>query len=105
MKEQKKKIGSIENSAYLNTVYNNAFNDIDESITIYGWNFNDNDDHVLERIKRRKWESKKLERIAVFRDGKENEFIDKVEKKLNKFIGKNVVIEFYDAGSKDAWNN
>lgn len=41
---------AIKRSPYLSTVYHEVLSDLGEAITIFGWSFSDNDDHLLDAI-------------------------------------------------------
>jgi len=106
--ETRRKLVSIKGSVYLNTIYNDVFNDLGDTIAIYGWDMKDQDDHVLERLGSiQKTNKKPFKRIAisVYRNGQENNFMTKAMNKINKKISKDLPIDFYDSASSNCWNN
>lgn len=101
-----RKLASIKKSIYLNTIYNDVFNDLGNAIAIYGWNMNDQDNHVLEQLGAA-YEKNKFKKVAisVYKNGHEQDFIKRVFKKVHKIIDNQFQIDFYDSASLNCWNN
>lgn len=103
------KLSAIRKSSYLNIAYNKLrscclFNNL---IVFYGFNFSDNDNHILESIGRGRRHGKCIIFVSVYTEVSENlqqEFCHKVMSKIEKYLPKSEVY-FYDSKSKDCWNN
>lgn len=104
----KLKLNYIEESPYLSEVIS-RLKSTKGNLVIYGWSFNDQDAHILDKIQ----EAKKyhgLQRIAVsvyLKDHKEPylKYIQRVSDKLISVGFKPEEIDFFDAKSKGSWSN
>lgn len=96
------KLKAIHESSYLTNVYYKALSDIDGRLTVYGWGFNDQDDHIIKRLNQINI-SKKISKIAVsfIRD---NGYIERAERKIRE-INPDIQIDFFCAKSSGCWNN
>lgn len=91
--EQKQR--SINGSSYLRQVQSKAFDEIRESIVIYGWRMGPQEQHIIEQI----LESKpKALAISVRGDNQET-----VRRANELFSGKIESLVFFDANSPGAW--
>ncbi|PHM38571.1 DUF4917 family protein [Xenorhabdus innexi] len=110
----RQKIESIENSYYLNTVYQNVIPSLWKCMTIYGWAFGEHDIHILKQIG-----ESQIEELAVSVFGKDdnaiyrNHVIHFVEKYINhprrnnrtRHNKKLVTVRFFDCESQGCWKN
>lgn len=104
--ESKRKLASIKSSNYLSAVYYDVFNTLGESIAIYGFNFNDQDDHIISRLYDvHKKHPMKCMAISVCNDGNQEIYMKRVRDIINHKFGKNMAVEFFKANSKNCWNN
>lgn len=89
---------AIESSAYLHRVFREILPDLGESLVIYGWGFSEQDQHILDQIKRRP-----PQRVAVSVYGDGAAFMQEAEGKLR---GAGVErVNFFDATSPGCWNH
>ncbi len=97
--EQKQK--SIRNSDYLRTVYWDVLPNLGSKLTIYGFNFNKNDLHILQGISKSK--IKKVA-VSVYRKDpdKGQDFCNNARQVLTDHFDK-VSITFFDSESKECW--
>lgn len=104
--QKEQKLKSINESVYLNTVYHDVFDEIGDTIVVYGWSMGEQDDHVLERLKR-SYEKKPFKKIAisVFSDSNKEVYMEDVVQKIQDRISSEFEIEFYDSKSQNCWNN
>lgn len=104
--EGKRKLTSIKESVYLTTIYHQVFKSLGENIVIYGWNMNDEDDHIVEQLSRvNKINPLKKLAISVYLNGEEDDFIGRVQDKIYEKINKDLHIDFYNSASSNCWNN
>jgi hypothetical protein len=95
MAEQKQR--SISGSSYLSQVESKAFDEIGESIVIYGWSMGSQEKHIIDRIVARR---PKALAISV-RNGNEQ-----IIRRANElFAGEVEDLVFFDAQSPGAWAN
>lgn len=94
--DHKKK--AIESSSYLHRVFREILPCLGDSLAIYGWSLSEQDQHILEQIKRRP-----PLRVAVSVYGADDAFIQRVDEKLQ--VAGVREIYFYDANSPGCWNN
>lgn len=87
---------AIRSSSYLSEIYFNAIPDISRSLVIYGWGMGEQEQHILDQIKRAK-----PERIAVSVFDKDQQYALRVEQQLNLMGIQNVV--FFDSKSPGCW--
>ncbi|KTD54923.1 hypothetical protein Lsai_2515 [Legionella sainthelensi] len=96
----------ILESEYLRTIYKYGFEEIEQKLVIYGWSLSKQDTHLLQRLQNIQDDRKKtgmniIKSIAVsiYPNGKENEFIEHVNKKLTPLTND---IDFYYS-NQDCW--
>lgn len=77
-----------------------------DSIAIYGFNFNEQDEHLILRLSEvsRKIPIRDMAN-SVYKDGSEKEYMERVREIVNGRIGRNIIIDFYCSESKNCWNN
>ncbi len=103
------KRNAIRRSEYLNTVYDTVLSDLGSSLTVYGWSFGEQDDHILERISD-KYNKTRVKRVAisVFTKDRPKEEIEedchKISQKIRRYIPP-IDILFYDSKSPGCWIN
>lgn len=96
LEEDKRK--SISSSDYLERVFYEVIPSIKDTLVIYGWGFGDQDEHILEQVKK-----SGINKVAVsVRDGNEVS-IGIAEKKLNEIDIEDIT--FFDSASQGCWNN
>jgi len=102
--DARQKFSAISRSPYLNTVYNEVLPNLGESITVYGWSFSDEDDHILDSLFRH---SESIERVAVSvyteGSGDPSQFCEYVDDKIRDRIGSQTTVHFFDSASEGAW--
>lgn len=104
--EKDRKLASIKESVYLSTIYHDIFKELGKNIAIYGWNMNDQDDHVIEQLGAvNKIKPFKKVAISLHKNGQEYDFIKRVSKKIRDIIGNQLQLDFYDSASSSCWNN
>lgn len=97
------KVGSIQNSHYLNTVYREVLPYIGSSLVIYGWGVCENDIHILKRLGSSRFS--RLNRIAVSVFNHEQSYCRKVAEMIATYVGRRIEVIFFDCKSKGCWNN
>lgn len=98
------KVAAIRRSPYLMNVYENVLSKIGDSLVVYGFGFGDQDQHVLDAIKRN-WPERMA--VSVYTDQPEEqqqEFCHQVRKVTSTSLPKTVV-SFFDSKSGGCWNN
>lgn len=93
------KISAIQNSNYLNTVYREVIPAIDDSLTIFGWDFGEHDIHILKRIK-----YSSVKKIAISVYGDDQAYCNRVAQMIYENIGLDIEVSFFDCQSKGCWN-
>ena len=88
---------SIGSSNYLERVFYEAIPSLKETLVIYGWGFGDQDEHILEQIKK-----SEIKKVAVSIRNRNEVAIGIAEKKLNKIDIEDII--FFDSASKGCWN-
>ncbi|MBM5571115.1 MULTISPECIES: DUF4917 family protein [Deefgea] len=92
---------AIRSSSYLSDIYFNAVTDIGDSLVIYGWRMGEQEQHILDQIKRAA-----PARVAVsVYTGEElhMQIAQNIEQQLNQLGIQNIV--FFDSRSAGSWNN
>ncbi len=92
------KMNSIYDANYLSRIYHEVLPDSKESLVIYGWKIADQDEHILDQIRR-----SDITRIAVSVNNNNQEFAEYADKKLRSINIKD--IRLFDAASEGCWNN
>jgi hypothetical protein len=88
----------IESSSYLQRVYREIIPSFSESLVIYGWSIPDQDQHILDQLKRAN-----LQRVAVSVHENNQTYIKHAHEKLHVQGVKEII--FFDAASSGCWNN
>ncbi|UOO91468.1 DUF4917 family protein [Vitreoscilla stercoraria] len=102
--ETKQKETAIHNSSYLSTVYHEVIPKMKESLTIYGWGFGEQDDHILKQILK-----SNVNRIAISVFENNQDYCDHVTKRIAKMcqaVNKdfnNIKLEFFHSDSSGCW--
>lgn len=89
---------AISSCNYLERVFFEVIPSLVDNLVIYGWGFGDQDDHLLQQIKKAG-----IKKVAVSVYGNDQVLIGNAEKKLSD-IGINK-ITFFDSESEGCWNN
>lgn len=101
------KRNAIRRSVYLSNVYDKVLRNLGSKIAVFGWSMGDQDEHILEAIKK----SKNVDAFAIsVYTSKSNEQIEadcqRISTKLRKkFSNPNLDIKFFDSASKGCWIN
>ncbi|MCW8177533.1 DUF4917 family protein [Verminephrobacter aporrectodeae] len=102
------KLAAIYRSHYLTHVYERVLPKLGESLVVYGWAFDDRDQHVLDAILK-KTEIKRMA-VSVFSDYPDadpQEFCCRVDNAVCQYksLGRTIDVTFFDSKSPDCWNN
>ena len=100
----KQKVAAIRRSNYLNNVYEKVLSNLGENLVVYGWSFDDRDQHLLDAIA--KSPPKQLA-ISVFTgqpDKDQQVGCHQVLNALSRSLPDSVVT-FFDSLSPGCWNN
>ena len=101
--EQKKQ--AIKRSPYLSTIFDEVLQNLPNNcLTIYGFNFSEQDLYILDKIAKNKNKIVKVA-ISVHKDENEADYFSKVKKKLKKHL--NITdnnIEFFDSATVGYWS-
>ena len=94
---------AIRASSYLSDIYFNAVTDIGDSLVIYGWNMGEQEQHILDQIKRA---APNRIAVSVFTgDALHMQNAKRMEQQLNQLRIKDLDIVFFDSRSAKCWNN
>ncbi len=110
------KLAAVRNSTYLSAIYNEALAEMGDSLVIYGWNMNEEDDYILERLaeifKQKKSSNNHAAvpkiAISVFtEDGEQaaEDFMSSCSSKIKAKLSEDVDVEFFDSASSGCWHN
>ncbi len=98
-KEQK--IKAISQSPYLSPIYNSILPQIGETVVIYGWSMEDQDDHIVEAICKKN--PRKIA-VSLYTDDPEHTVTrEKIKNKLRSRLGRRLQIYFFDAQNEGCW--
>jgi hypothetical protein len=101
--EQKKQ--AIKRSPYLRTIFDEVLQNLPNNyLTIYGFNFSDQDLYILDQIAKNKNKIVKVA-VSVYKDGKEAAYFSRVKEKLEKHL--NITdnnIDFFDSTTVGEWS-
>lgn len=100
----KEKVAAIRRSHYLTNVYEEALPAIGESLVVYGWSFDERDQHVLNAISAN---PPKRMAVSVFTgqpDGDQQAFCHQVLKAAGQSLP-DTAVTFFDSQSPGCWNN
>lgn len=100
----KEKVAAIHRSHYLTNVYEEVLPAIGESLVVYGWSFDERDQHVLDAIS---GNPPKRMAVSVFTgqpDGDQQAFCHHVLKAAGRSLA-GTTVTFFDSQSPGCWNN
>jgi hypothetical protein len=100
----KEKVAAIRRSHYLTNVYEEVLPAIGESVVVYGWSFDERDQHVLDAISAN---PPKRMAVSVFTgqpDGDQQAFCHQVLKAAGRSLP-DTAVTFFDSQSPGCWNN
>ena len=100
----KEKVASIRRSHYLTNVYEEVLPELGENLVVYGWSFDERDQHVLNAISAN---PPKRMAVSVFTgqpDGDQQAFCHQVLKAAGRSLP-DTVLTFFDSRSPGCWNN
>ena len=100
----KEKVASIRRSHYLTNVYEEVLPELGENLVVYGWSFDERDQHVLNAISAN---PPKRMAVSVFTgqpDGDQQAFCHQVLKAAGRSLP-DTVVTFFDSQSPGCWNN
>lgn len=100
----KEKVAAIRRSHYLTNVYEEVLSAIGESLVVYGWSFDERDQHVLEAISANQ---PKRMAVSVF-TGQSDEDQQAFCHQVLKAVGRSLPdtdVTFFDSHSPSCWNN
>lgn len=98
------KVAAIRRSHYLTNVYEEVLPALGESLVVYGWSFDERDQHVLDAIAS---SPPKRMAVSVFTgqpDGDQQAFCHQVLKAAGRSLPDTEVM-FFDSRSPGCWNN
>lgn len=100
----KQKVAAIRRSHYLTNVYEEVLPTLGENLIVYGWSFDERDQHVLEAIAT---SPPKRMAVSVFTGQPEPDqqaFCHQVLKAAGRFFP-DTAVTFFDSQSPGCWNN
>lgn len=100
----KEKVASIRRSHYLTNVYEEVLTELGENLVVYGWSFDERDQHVLNAISTN---PPKRMAVSVFTgqpDGDQQAFCHQVLKAAGRSLP-DTEMKFFDSRSPGCWNN
>lgn len=100
----KEKVAAIRRSHYLTNVYEKALPALGESLVVYGWSFDERDQHLLNSISAN---PPKRMAVSVFTgqpNGDQQAFCHQVIKAAKRSLP-DTVVTFFDSQSPGCWNN
>ena len=100
----KQKVAAIRRSHYLTNVYEEVLPTLGENLVVYGWSFDERDQHVLDAISAN---PPKRMAVSVFTgqpDGDQQAFCHQVHKAAGMFLA-DTAVTFFDSQSPGCWNN
>lgn len=105
----KNKLSYIQNNYYLNYIYNNVLLRSHKTMTIYGWSFSEQDEHILKRMLgfRCRYEHVNNKKIAISNFNSNYEYCKRIENKIIKTCNSRFkpIITFFNSQSNGCWNN
>ncbi|SFH58687.1 protein of unknown function [Nitrosospira sp. Nsp14] len=100
----KEKVAAIGRSHYLTNVYEKVLPALGESLVVYGWSFDERDQHVLDAIS---VNPPKRLAVSVFTgqpDADQQAFCHQVVKVVSRSLA-GTALRFFDSQSPGCWNN
>ena len=98
------KVAAIRRSHYLTNVYEDVLPALGEGLVVYGWSFDERDQHVLDAIAAN---PPKRMAVSVFTgqpDGDQQAFCHQVLKVTGRSLP-GTEVKFFDSRSPGCWNN
>jgi hypothetical protein len=102
----KQKLNAIRRSVYLSTVYDTVLSSLGSKIAVFGWSMGDQDDHILEAIKKSKNDVEAFAISLYTKRSEEQIEVDcqRISTKLRqKFSNPNLGIKFFNSASNGCW--
>jgi len=100
----KEKLAAIRRSHYLTNVYEQALPKLGENLVVYGWSFDERDQHVLDAISAKPPERMAVSVYTVQSVADQQAFCHHVLKSVgHTLVG--TTVTFFDAQSPACWNN
>jgi hypothetical protein len=93
------KIGSIQSSYYLSTIYREVLTALGPDLVIHGWGLGDQDIHLLHRIN-----ASGITRAAISVYRGDQAYCNRVWQMSRDILGPHVEVIFYDSESVGCWN-
>lgn len=93
------KIGSIQSSYYLSTVYRETLTSLGPDLVIYGWGLGDQDIHLLQRMS-----ASGIVRVAISVYRGDQAYCNRAWQMCRDILGPHVDVFFYDSESPGCWN-
>ena len=100
----KKKVAAIRRSHYLTNVYEEVLPTIGGSLVVYGWSFDERDQHVLDAISVSPPERMAVSVFTGQSDADQQAFCHQVLKAVGLSLAGTTVM-FFDSQSTGCWNN
>lgn len=100
----KEKVAAIRRSHYLTNVYEEVLPALGEGLVVYGWSFDERDQHVLDAIAAK---APKRMAVSVFTgqpDGDQQAFCHQVLKAAGRSLP-DTAVTFFDSQSSGCWSN
>ena len=100
----KEKVAAIRRSHYLTNVYEEVLPALGEGLVVYGWSFDERDQHVVDAIAAN---PPKRMAVSVFTgqpDGDQQAFCHQVLKAAGRSLP-DTEVTFFDSRSPGCWNN
>lgn len=98
------KVAAIRRSPYLMNVYEKVLSDIGPSLVVYGWSFDDQDQHVLSAIAKKQPARMAVSVYTGQSQADQQAFCHKVSGPISKLLP-NTSVKFFDSQSAGCWNN
>jgi hypothetical protein len=100
----KQKVAAIRRSHYLTNVYEDVLPTLGENLVVYGWSFDERDQHVLDAISANPPERMAVSVFTGQPDGDQQAFCHQVLKAAGRFLT-DTAVTFFDSQSPSCWNN
>ena len=94
------KIGAIQNSHYLYTIYREVLPSLNNSLVIYGWGLGEHDIHIMNRLK-----ESNVSSVAISVFGNDQAYCSRVSQIITDTFDRDVEVIFFDSLSNGCWNN
>lgn len=98
------KVAAIRRSHYLTNVYEEALSALGESLVVYGWSFDERDQHVLTAIAKNPFKRMAVSVYTGESDGDQQAYCHHVLKAVSRVLPETSVT-FFDSQSRGCWNN